>query len=336
MTRNARTGVVIVNYGEPTDTLGCLDSLEQSEERAFDVVVVDNGSGSDEHGRLLAGIGSRAEVIATGDNLGYAGGNNVGITRLLERGVEFVWLLNPDTRVESSTLTRLLRVMDRRPRAGVVGPRLMLPGDPPTIWYDGGEVNLRRFGATRHVAQGRVEAEVEPPRPRRTGYVTGASLLTRATTLAQVGLLPERYFLYFEETDWCIQARRLHWTCIVQSRARMTHLKRSGTGLPEPYHVYYTTRNRYFFARDCLGLDPEGAFANLDARLLPNLRLRVVEEAPAWLPAYDELVARAKADARAGRYGRNDEITDYPRAAVTEQTTSGPDATELPPEFTEP
>lgn len=101
---------------------------------------------------------------------------------------------------------------------------------------------------------------------------------------------------------------------MVQSRARMTHLKRSGIGVPEPYHIYYMTRNRYFFARDCLGLDPEQAFAEMDARLLARWRSRVTRDAPAWLPAYDELVARAKADARAGRDGRNDDITDYPSA----------------------
>ena len=325
---SARTGVVILNYGHPGDTFGCLDSLEQSDDLDLDIVVVDNGPESDQHDRLRAGVGQRAEVIAAGDNLGYGGGNNVGITRLLGRGVEFVWLLNPDTRVEPSTLTRLLRLMDKRPRCGVVGPRLMLPGDPPTIWYDGGEVNMRRFGATRHVARGKVEAEVEEPRPRKTEYVTGAALLTRAATLREAGLLPERYFLYFEETDWCIRARSLGWICIVQSRARMTHLKRSGTGLPEPYHVYYTTRNRYLFARDCLGLDPEGAYDDMDAKLLPTLRQQVIDEARSWLPAYDELVARAKADARAGRYGRNDDITDYQRAA---------DAVAAPMrEFTEP
>jgi GT2 family glycosyltransferase len=313
MIRNARTGVVVLNYGEASDTLGCLDSLEQSDDLDLDIVVVDNGPASDEHDALRAGVGRRAEVVASGDNLGYAGGNNLGITRLLDRGVEFVWLLNPDTRVEPATLSWLLRLMDKRPECGVVGPRLVLPGTPPRVWYDGGIVDPDRCGATRHRAQGRLESKAPRPRARETDYVTGAALLARAQTLTAVGLLPERYFLYFEETEWCLRARRLGWTCVVQSHARMTHLKRSGIGLPEPYHVYYMTRNRYFFARDCLGLDPEAAFADLDAHQLTRWRSKVAEDAPDWLPAYDELVARAKADARAGRDGRTDDITDYPR-----------------------
>ena len=314
MIRTARTGVVVLHHGEPSGVVGCLDSLEQSEDLDLDLVVVHDGSASDQLERLRAGVGRRAEVVATGEDLGYAAGNNLGIRRVLERGVEFVWLLDPDTRVEPTTLPRLLRVMGKRPECGVIGPRLVLPGTPAKVWYDGGVVDLDRWGATRHRAQGRPEDEAPRPRVQETDYVTGAALLARATTLEQVGLLPERYFRYFEDAEWCLRARRLGWTSVVQSRARVTHLKGSETGIPEPDRVYYTTRNRYFFARDCLGLDPEGALADLDVGLLARWRTRVGRDAPAWLPAYDELVARAKADARAGRDGRNDELTGYPSA----------------------
>jgi GT2 family glycosyltransferase len=305
--------VVILNYGDSSDTLACLATLEQSDDLDLDIVVVDNRSATPDHGALREGVGRRAEVIASGDNLGYAGGNNIGIATLLHRGVEFVWLLNPDTRTEPATLRHLLRVMASHPTCGVVGPRLVRPGSPPRIWYDGGVID-EALGATRHRAQGRLETKAPPGRARETDYVTGASLLARATTLEQVGLLPERYFLYYEETDWCLQARAAGWTAMVQPRARMTHLKGSGLVIPAPYHVYYLTRNSYFFARDCLGVDPERALADFDQRLLTRWRARVSAQAPDWLPAYDELVTRAKADARADRDGRNDDIADYTRS----------------------
>jgi GT2 family glycosyltransferase len=313
MNRTPRTGVVILNYGDPSDTLGCLASLEQSDDLDLEVVVVDNRPACPEHTDLSARVGRRAEVIASGDNLGYAGGNNIGISVLLGRGVEFVWLLNPDTRTEPATLRLLLRMMRARPSCGVVGPRLVLPGTPARIWYDGGVID-ETLGATRHRAQGRLETRAARPRARETDYVTGASLLARAATFEQVGLLPERYFLYYEETDWCLRARAAGWKAMVQSRARMTHLKGSGLVVPAPYHVYYLTRNRYFFARDCLGVDPEDALTDLDRGQLTRWRERVSEHVPGWLPAYDELVARAKADARADLDGRNDDIADYPRS----------------------
>jgi GT2 family glycosyltransferase len=299
----ARTGVVVLNYGEPDDTFGCLDALEMSKDLDLDIVVVDNGPEGLAHDRLRAGVGRRAEVLASGHNLGFGAGTNLGISRLLEREVEHVWLLNPDCHVEPATLRRLLRVLDARPHCGVVGGRLVLPGEPARVWYDGGRVDPSN-GATGHRHHGRLEAELPPDAPHPTRYVTGACFLARTRAFEEVGLLPERYFMYYEETEWCLRARAAGWGSVVQPRARAVHLKRSGIGVPAPYAVYYLTRNRYFFARDCLGIDPEAALEHLDGTLVASWRHRVSRRAPAWLPTFEDLVARAKADARAGRDGR--------------------------------
>ena len=93
------------------------------------------------------------------------------------------------------------------------------------------------------------------------------------------------------------------WDSMVQPRARMTHLKRSGIGVPGPYAAYYLTRNRYFFARDCLGIDPELAMDQQERTWERKTRARVSERAPHWLPVFEELVDQAKRDARAGRDG---------------------------------
>ena len=151
MMRTARTGVVVLNYGESSDTFGCLDSLEQSADLDLDIVVVDNAPASDLHDELRAGVGRRAEVIATGDNLGYAGGNNVGIRRLMERGVEYLWLLNPDTRVEP--IDPDAAAAGHGPASGVRRGRARAwccPTRRPTVWFDGGD---RRPGPVgRHPA----------------------------------------------------------------------------------------------------------------------------------------------------------------------------------------
>jgi GT2 family glycosyltransferase len=313
MIGNARTGVVVLNYGDPGDTWACLDSLEMSRELDLDIVVVDNAPEGPDHDRLRAGVGRRAEVVASGANLGYAGGNNLAIARLLDRGVDDVLLLNPDTRIEPNTLTLLRRVLDTRPRCGVVGPRMVFPGTPARIWFDGGGVEAET-GATHHRGRGRLEAELPPRSARRCDYVTGAALFARAATFRDVGLLPERYFMYYEETEWCLRAREAGWDSMVQPRARMTHLKRSGIGVPGPYSVYYNTRNRYFFARDCLGIDPERAMDHLERTWERNCRARVSERAAHWLPVFEELVDQAKRDARADRDGRREDVEHRPGA----------------------
>jgi GT2 family glycosyltransferase len=307
MLGTARTGVVVLNYGHPRDTWACLESLEQSGDGDLDVVVVDNAPEGADHDRLREGVGGRAEVVASGSNLGYAGGNNLGIARLLDRDVDQVMLLNPDARVEPHTLRVLRRLLHNRPRCGVVGPRLVFPGTPSRICFDGGVVN-RENGATWHRRRGHLEAGAPVRRARRTDFVTGAAVMVRADTVREVGLLPERYFMYYEETDWCLRAARAGWKLLVQPRARVTHLKRSGIEVPQPYAVYYLTRNRYFFARDVLGIDPEQALAHQDDTLVRNWRARVLEHAPHWRATFEELVSAGKADARAGRDGRRPDV----------------------------
>jgi GT2 family glycosyltransferase len=309
----ARTGVVILNYGDPSDTWACLDALGRSEDLDLDVVVVDNAPEGPAHDRLRDGVGRRAEVVASGANLGYAAGNNVGIARLLDRGLDEVLILNPDTRIQPRTLRRLRRVLDNRPRCGVVAPRMVLGGRPPRIYFDGGLVETQT-GATRHPGRGRLESQV-PVRPaHRCDYVAGAAMLVRTAAFRDVGLLPERYFLYYEETDWCLRAREAGWNCVVQPRARITHLKRSGVAVPEPYAVYYLTRNRYLFARDCLHIDPERALAHLEQGQETVWRAQVTRHAPHWLPVFEGLLERAKRDARGGRDGRCEEIEHLSRA----------------------
>lgn len=309
---SARTGVVLLNFGDPQDTLECLSSLERSTNLDLEVVVVDNGPADEAHEALRAAVGARATTIATGSNLGYAAGNNTGIALLMEGGCEFLWLLNPDTRVEPATLDRLLDHLDSVPDCGIVGPRILLPDTPERIWFDGGLVD-RSTGSTSHLHQGAPEGDHRPV-VLDVDYVTGASILVRRSLVQHVGPIPEQYFLYYEETDWCLRAQRLGWRTMVTQHARMLHHKRSSGRLPQPYYLYYMTRNRYLFARDCLGIDGEAALDVLERTFLHGWRKRVAELRPDWLTDFDHLVALAKADARAGVEGRKDEIVDYPDA----------------------
>ena len=164
------------------------------------------------------------------------------------------------------------------PDCGVVGPRIVhpaAPGTPETVWFDGGVVDEAKAGETRHLHQGREVAKVAAPIARDVDYVTGASLLTRRTVLETVGLLPEDYFLYFEETHWCRDVRRAGWRVMVEQRARMVHHQRSSGAMPSPYHLYYMTRNRYLFVERALGGDGEAALAQLEGKWLKNWRRKV-------------------------------------------------------------
>lgn len=302
---------MILNFGDPTDTLACLASLELSDDLDLDVVVVDNGPADDGHDRLRREVGGRAEVVATGANLGYAAGNNLGIARVLERGCDQVWILNPDTVVQPNTLVRLNRRLEKSPDCGIVGPRLLMPGDPPRIWSDGGMIDREAHGDVHHLNAGRLVDDYPPGAAHDVDYVTGASLLVRRLVVEQIGPIPEDYFLYFEETDWCLRARTAGWRVMVEPRARMVHHKRSSGALPMPYYLYYMIRNRYRFVEQCLGGDGEAGLAALRTAFVEPWRARVTDHAPSWLPTFDELVRLAEEDARSGVSGRRDEVSQF-------------------------
>lgn len=305
---------MILNFGDPTDTLACLASVELSDDLDLEVVVVDNGPADRRHEELRTAVGDRAEVLATGDNLGYAAGNNVGIARVLDRGCDLVWILNPDTVVEPGTLPALVERLERTPDCGMVGPRLLRPGRPERIWSDGGMLDWDAHGEVHHLHGGELVDEHPPERAFDVDYVTGASLLVRRLVVEEIGPIPEEYFLYYEETDWCVRAGRAGWRVMVDPQAQMVHHKRSSGALPKPYFVYYLVRNRHRFVEQCGGGDGEAALAAIRRTFVEPWRERVATRAPSWLPVYDELVRTAEEDARAGVTGRRDDVTEIPIA----------------------
>lgn len=303
--RNARIGVVILHFENDDDTLACIESLGSSDD--LDVVVVDNGPDGPDFSALRDLVGARGETIASGENLGYAAGNNIGISRVLERGCDFVWVLNPDTLVEPSTLPLLRGHLAKVPDCGIVGPRILLPGSSRRIWFDGGLIDWD-VGTTLILNAGRGADDVEP-HIADVDYVAGTSMLVRRSVIEDIGLLPEHYFLYFEDTDWCVRAQRAGWRTMVNQRARMVHIKRSSGALPRPHYLYYMTRNSVLFA-DFLGVDGESALEALDAGFIRGWRERVDRYQPSLLPAFEAVVELAKTDGMARVTGRRADITD--------------------------
>lgn len=310
-------GTVVLNYRSTEDTVRCVDSLRTSSQLDQLVVVVDNDEDGPATTELRSRVGNGVDVLCTGDNLGYAAGNNIGIRHVLARRPDFVWILNPDAEVEPETLERLLAAVEEHPDIGVVGPRI-LHGEsrPPRIWFDGGVVDAARWGATWHRHAGRPEATVPPTGPVDVDYVTGASMLVRRAVLDRVGLIPEHYFLYFEETEFCLRVREAGWRTMVDPRARMHHHKRSSGAVPTPYYLYYMTRNRMHFAQRNFGGEIDAVLADLREVFLDPWRRKVEQNAPGWTATFDEIVDLAVRDARAGVLGRRREVEQFPRASA--------------------
>lgn len=278
------------------------------------MVVIDNGSKASVVETLRDTLDPGIPVVSNGDNLGYAAGNNVGIRYVLANGADFVWVLNPDTVVEPDTLSRMVGVMHRYPQAGIVGTRILNGAyNPPTIWFNGGVIDWEAEGATSHRDIGKRHDEVTSHRVMPVDYVTGASMLVRRPVFADVGLLPEEYFLYFEETDFCTRAWAAGWDNLIDSGATLWHYKRSAAYIPSPYYVYYFCRGRLLF-RDKFVEGPSDDIPQDLREFIQAWRRKVSDRASHWLDTYDQLVSWAIEDGLSGVHGRRDDIGDVPTA----------------------
>ncbi len=246
--RCPRVGIVILNWQRPADTTACLGSLERLDYPSYEIVVVDNGS--DPHAR--ASIRERfptVRLLVNDDNLGFAAGSNVGIVDQMRRGVEYVLLLNDDTEVAEDFLNILVEVGEAEPDIGILGPSILYYDRPEVIWSAGGAVDA--LGEPRHLA-------LEQPLDsswrdvREVDYVTGCALLVKSEVVERVGVLDERFFAYFEETEWCDRARRAGFRVVHVAPARVWHKIESAARTTSRPYLYLMARNRLLYLR-CRG-----------------------------------------------------------------------------------
>ena len=294
---------VVLNHKDVHDTLRCLESIGRLKYRALTTVVVDNDSGAGEVAWLRS---AGATVLESGGNLGYAGGNNVGIRAALEGGAGAVWLLNPDARPHPRSLKRLMKALRRHDDIGIVGGRILESASTqPRVQSEGGRIDWERGGRSELINR---HATPE----RRTSlqdvdFVPGAAMLVRREVFEQVGLLPEDFFMYFEETEFCVRATRAGWRVVVDPSAEIEHRFVSLDGLPTETLIYYFVRNRLLFGLRHTEVPFEDLLGDLDG-FIESWRRRVVEGDPGGLERFEELVAMAVADARAGVTGRREGI----------------------------
>ncbi len=261
---SARVVAVILNWNAWPDTIACLESLLDSGLVPRRIVICDNGSADDSIARIkawgrgrddFASFGSPEEALHGDEtsasivllelpyNGGYAYGNNIGMRYAVERaGAEFVWILNNDTVVERDALARMLEVADGHPRVGIVGAQLLRHDAPDLVQAMGGGYIIPVLCHDTQLGGGtRTTPERRAPIP--LDHLVGASLLVRAEAIRDVGYIDETYFLYREETDWCIRMRRAGWQLYCCPNAIVWHKQSHSIGFKSPLHDYYAVRN---------------------------------------------------------------------------------------------
>ncbi len=242
-----RVTAIVLNWNGRDDTLRCLTSLKHLDYSNLEIVVVDNGS-DDDSVFVIQRAFPDIYIIETGVNLGYAGGNNVGIRWALARKTEYVLVLNNDTIVAPDFLKALCRNASILPKRSVIGCAMLFDDRPDTIWMLGG-VWDRSSGRFLYDGANRLLSEYVDI-VREVDYVVGCALAVPSSVLQEIGLLDEEYFLHYEEIDFCTRARKYGIRCFVGTNAKLWHKVAASFGGDEsPMAEYFRTRNKLLWAR---------------------------------------------------------------------------------------
>jgi GT2 family glycosyltransferase len=252
---NPLVSIITVNFNQPEVTEDLLLSLRKVSYPNIEALVVDNGSK-----RNCSHLQERypeVHFIQSRQNLGFAGGNNLGIRQAKGK---YILLLNNDTEVDSHFLEPMLRLFEDIPKLGIVSPMLVFY-DTGLVQYAGAK-GINYFTGRGKKIGFKQAQETISPQARPTGLGHGAAMLFPKKLIDKVGYLPEIYFLYYEEHDWCEACKRAGYKVYFQGASKVYHKESVSVGKLNPLKTYYLNRNRLLFIqRNAHGLQKTCAIA---------------------------------------------------------------------------
>lgn len=285
--------VIILNWNNVPDTIECLRSFEGQDYPNYELLVVDNGS-TDGSAAAICEAFPEVEILRLPENLGYAEGNNRGIAQALAADPGYLLLLNNDVVVDRSLVTELVAIAERDPSVGMTGPVIYHYDRPRTIFAAGSTLDWRR-GDHAHLLMDAEDAQWaagEERAGREVDYIVGTAVCVRRSVVEEIGLLDGRYYLNYEDIDWCVRARRHGYKVLVAPAGKLWHKVSSTLGQTSAANTYYMTRNGLLFFRSHLRGPAQW-------RVMTRLVLGTLRTICAWslIPEYRGDVFRRKRDA---------------------------------------
>jgi len=240
--------VILVNWRNEQQTLRCAAAVRNWKALKPDLIVIDNES-TKTTSTVLADALAPDELICSPINLGYGGGNNLGIKRTLAGEQNYILLLNTDAEISETSLTQLLKRMDANPDISILGPVIYEGHDGHVQCLIGGR-DIAQNSSTRIAAEPDALAAVPGYPLHEVDYVSGTVFLARRCVFEQVGLLDEQYFFSGEIADFCRRAKNSSHRICVDLEVEARHdTSQSPSQLRETLYTYYSLRNRFMYVR---------------------------------------------------------------------------------------
>jgi GT2 family glycosyltransferase len=237
-----KVAIVVLNWNNYRDTMECLLSLQEVRYSPLDIIIVDNGS-QDDSGVRLKGEFRRHTFLFTRANLGFTGGNNLGIRYALEHGAENVLLLNNDTVVSPNFLDILVAYGKTDSTAGISGPKIYYYNEPQRIWSTGGYFKKLK-GSMSTLGFNKIDRG-EYTNAAEADFISGCAIMIRKDVFQTIGFLDETFFHYAEEADFCLRAKEYGFKVVFVPDSVIWHkVSRTFGGGLSPKYLYVRSRNR--------------------------------------------------------------------------------------------
>jgi GT2 family glycosyltransferase len=245
-----KIAIIVLNWNGLQDTLVCLESLEKLSYPNFEIIVVDNRSTDDSCSAIRERFPQHL-LVENDQNRGFAGGNNIGMQKALERGADMLFLLNNDTIVAPDILERFVETFHAHPEAGILGAKIHLFDQKQTLDHFGGMWN-RKTGTFEFVGLRQQEDEERWQTSLVLDYVCGAGLILKRTVIETIGYFDPRFFLIWEDSDLCFRARRAGFMALTCPEAKLWHKVSASFIGGKPHSTYFWWRNRLLWIeRNC-------------------------------------------------------------------------------------
>lgn len=238
---NPKVSIIVLNWNGCRDTIECLESLRKVTYPNYEVIVVDNGS-TDGSEKVIKERFPDILVLQTGENTGYAKGNNFGIRHALKNGADYVLLLNNDTVVDPEFVIELVKVAESDKSIGILSSKIYFYDRATTLWFAGGKFSLRT-GWSKHIGYGKKDTG-QFNEIREIDRACGCAMMVTRKLCEEMGLMDEDYFCYCEETDWSLRAKKMGYKIVYVPSSKVWHKVSSSTqGMKSARYIYFSVRN---------------------------------------------------------------------------------------------
>ncbi len=242
---NSKVYIILLNYNSADDTIECIESINKNEtEVEYEIVVVDNSS-QDNSIKKLEKL-NNIKLIKSNENNGFASGNNIGIKYAIENGAQYILLLNNDTTIEKNAISILVEQLKNHNELGIIGSRIMYYDNRELINYCGGDINWLKATSIHNNYKEKFNNNIE--KFFYTNFITGCCMLIKKEVFEKVGYLPEEYFMYYEDVDFCIKVKEAGYKLGIDTNSVIYHkVSASSGGEDNAFSIKWGTRNRIIF-----------------------------------------------------------------------------------------